>query len=338
MQRLLPIGARFALVVTFALAMGLLCLLVPSRVGSWLVERGMELGRDLQVAGSSERGHLWEMLEDATGGVLMLAPAVGAYVARAVLREPLKWLGLLPDLAAASRSVMEYVVRGSNGRRVPVAFLKPGVYVAVLLFLVGWYGEVLPPMDGKRSVEPVYLVAAGGSGAVLPVQLVVHFENARIDENGELTGWGVSVGDGQREKLRATVEALQNCVAPGRDVRIEPYGFASDDEFRGLGNVHSDELNVRAANLRGSAVYNALVEVADDFDNVMVSGPSSWPDLPTMIQKRNAMVMVPDGRQRNAFADRVGVLFLAESGACRVLQDVSIGTRSEVDANENQSG
>lgn len=93
MQHLLSIGAHLGLVATVAVAMGLLCLLVPIRVGSWLVERGVELGRELQVAASPERERFVEMLENATGGFLMPAPAVAVYVAGTVVREPFKLPG-----------------------------------------------------------------------------------------------------------------------------------------------------------------------------------------------------------------------------------------------------
>lgn len=35
----------------------------------------------------------------------------------------------MADLATASRSIMEYIVLGTNGRRVPFALLKPGLYL-----------------------------------------------------------------------------------------------------------------------------------------------------------------------------------------------------------------
>lgn len=67
------------------------------------------------------------------------------------------------------------------------------------------------------------------------------------------------------------------------------------------------------------------MEVVDSIDNVTVSGPSGWSDLPTMIQKRNSMVPVPHGSQRSTVADRVVVLFVAEAGICRVRQDAPRG-------------
>ncbi len=321
MAILLAIALRLVFVVLSAIVAAVAFTLVPGWVASWLVQRGIEFGRAFQETGSLLTDLLVEVLRDASNGLLMLAPAGATLLLRTYLPNGVKeWLGsLYSALKRAWNDVKEYVLRGEDWHKVPLAFLKLGLYTAAAAFLLGWYGEVVSQTSPPAPVvRPAYAVSAADPDALLPVHLLVHFDNAAIDQDGEFTGRGVSVDNARREELRTTVETLGSCVAPGHEVTIQPYGFASDDGFRGLQHERSNQLNVEAANRRATVVHEALAMFADRVFGVAVEAPRKWKDLPTMIQARDSMVPVAEGNDRNAFADRVVILFVSDSGVCRM--------------------
>ena len=156
-----------------------------------------------------------------------------------------------------------------------------------------------------------YVVSAGPA----PLQLLpaVHFENAEIDADGALTGPGTTLDDARRTTLETLVRSLL-FPCEDRQVTITPYGFASDDEFRGVSEKRSDLLNTEAANRRASAVHAALQEFSGDIDGLTIEPPTKWEGFEEMRTRRDSMVRVPTGKPR---ASRAVVLHLTSADACR---------------------
>ena len=101
---------------------------------------------------------------------------------------------------------------------------------------------------------------------MLQPRIWVVFDNARLDENEQLTAesHGIAISGGQRERLDKLAKALLACAAPDRPVRLKTQGYSStrefvDDEGQRLGD--SDELNLQAANLRAEVVKAHLLEL-----------------------------------------------------------------------------
>ena len=200
-----------------------------------------------------------------------------------------------------------------------LSLLKPGVPVFGAAFLIGSYGTTAVP-----SRPPVtYVVAPDPMLTVLQIQPVVHFENAEIDVSVEpfgLTERGTTLDDARQAALQRMIEALRPCAASDPPVSIRPYGFASDDPFQGggAGLDDSDRLNVEAANRRARSVYGALDMLARSVaPGVEVEAPMEWSDFDEMRRVRNSMIVVPDESARDPFADRVVLLSLTSTGACR---------------------
>lgn len=268
-------------------------------------------------------------------GVLVVVPlALVLMLAMQYVAEPSKLLqGFIKSLAEALNLCRVFIITGHRGRELLPAFLKPALYVAATWFLVGWYSQVATqtpdptPDPTPPPVNAVYVVSeADRVRQAFSVHLLVHFDNAAIEDEGELAERGVSLDDPRTARLRATVEALgRNCATAARGVSIRPYGFASDDKFRGLPADRSDELNVEVANLRGKVVHEALKRAVEDEDvaGVTVEPPIQWRNLTQMTSERNSRIRLAAGNDRNAFADRVVVLFLSDSGECRIQQSVS---------------
>ena len=200
-----------------------------------------------------------------------------------------------------------------------LSLLKPGVSVFGAAFLIGSYGTTAKP-----SRPPVtYVVAPDSVLTVLQIHPVMHFENAEIDASVEpfgLTERGTTLDDARQAALQRMVEALRSCAASDPPVAIRPYGFASDDPFQGGGAEleDSDRLNVEAANRRARSVYGALDMLARSVaPGVEVEAPMEWSDFDEMRRVRNSMIVVPDKSARDPFADRVVLLSLTSTGACR---------------------
>ena len=122
------------------------------------------------------------------------------------------------------------------------------------------------------------------------------------------------------------IEALRPCVAADRPVAIRPYGFASDDPFliRGAESAESDRLNVEAANRRAESVHEALDALIESVaPGMTVEAPIVWREFDEMRNVRNSMIRVPEGSERDPSADRVVLLSLRSTGACRSVDSYS---------------
>lgn len=203
------------------------------------------------------------------------------------------------------------------------SFLAPCPHLAVAAFLVGSYGTT--PAETSRPVA--YVLAPDSMLSVLRIHPLVHFENAEVGPAGELTERGVTLSTAREAALEEVVEALRPCAAPERPVTIRPYGFASDDPFldRFSDGIRddSDELNVEAANRRAEAVHAALAKLtesaAPDEPGMTVEAPIAWGGFDEMVEERNAMIRVPADSARDPFNDRVVVLLMMSTGACRAV-------------------
>lgn len=202
------------------------------------------------------------------------------------------------------------------------SFLAPCPHLTVAAFLLGSFGAT--PAEPSRP--PVaYVLSSDSMLSVLPIHPLVHFENADVGPAGELTERGVTLSDARKAALEEVVEALRPCAAADRPVTIRPYGFASDDPFRFFDGLRddSDELNVEAANRRAKAVHEALVQLTGpgepDEPAMTVEAPIAWDEFEEMVEARNAMIRVPEEGTRDPFDDRVVVLNMVSTGACRAV-------------------
>ena len=320
---------------------------IPTSVGSRLVELVAELGAGLFVTGPPENflavvvGLVLEFMGTGLLVVLPLAALLALRFTDAVpgpqekdagrgqyIPElPKLVLGFFSSLSAAMRACRDFVTTGRGGRDLPLALMKPIIYLAAALLVLGWYSRMPAVVTSPPLVRAAYVVSeAAPNRELLPVHLLVHFHNAAIDREGQLTGQGISLDAAREAELQATVETLSACVgasASGKiesGVTIQSYGFASDDKFRGLSVERSNELNVAAANQRGRVVHEALVKIAEDVAGVTVEPAKVWKNLTQMARKRNSMIKFANENDRNAFADRVVILFVSDSGLCRIQQ------------------
>ena len=201
------------------------------------------------------------------------------------------------------------------------SFLAPCPHLITAAFLFGSYGA---PADPLRP--PVTYVFSPDSSmlSVLPLNPLLYFENAAVGSAGELTERGTTLQDARRVPLKEFVQKLRRCATSDRPVTIRPYGFASDDPFLtpGVDSEESDVLNVAAANRRARAVYDALNELISELiepeepGGMTVEAPTEWDTFEEMTSERDSMIRVPDGSDRDPFADRVAVLRLMSFGAC----------------------
>ena len=208
------------------------------------------------------------------------------------------------------------------------SFVVPFPHLIAAAFLVGSFGS--PAEPPRPPVTPVTYVFSPDSIlsraqlSVLPLNPLVHFEKAAVGDAGELTERGTTLHDARRAPLKEFVRKLGQCATSDRPVTIRPYGFASDDPFLipGIDSEESDELNVDAANRRARAVYDALNELISELiepeepGGMTVEAPTEWNTFEKMTSERNSMIRVPDGSDRDPFADRVAVLRLMSFGAC----------------------
>ena len=301
---------RGAGAVTLLLAFGLLCLRFGLEFGTEFVQR---VASRIPDAGLPEelRGN-----PDALVSVLTLVFAVLAAMH-----------GGLPNLLAGIsthivRFLTEYLnlpKEKSNQARLVLSFL---FYVLIAAFLVGSYRA---PAEPSRPPPVTYVFSPDFMLSVLPLNPLVHFENAAVGSAGELTERGTTLNDARRVSLRREfVQKLRQCATSDRPVTIRPYGFASDDPFLNPG-VDSDGLNVDAANRRARAAYDALNELISELiepeepGGMTVEAPTEWDTFEEMVSERNLMIRVPEESKRDPFADRVAVLHPMSFGACGVV-------------------
>ncbi len=170
---------------------------------------------------------------------------------------------------------------------------------------------------------------------LVPVLHQVHFENAAFEE-GRLSDRGVTLGSAREAVVERILDELKQCADredPEKSpVKIKPYGFASDDEFRGSGPRENETRNLQAANARARAVYDKLQQLRNSLEDsrwIKLEGPQRWhvpkewddsdqsPEMQAMRKERDSLIPVV-GDDRDPFADRAVVLKLTNPGKCEV--------------------
>ncbi len=247
----------------------------------------------------------------------VVLPYLAVFVALA-LSKPLalyeKVVESLKQLVDVSK---RFITSGESWSDLIFSYLKAGTYVGICTLTSCFLVSSQPPISVPRS-NPAYVIADSVQH-LLPVQLVVNFDNAELDDDDHLTDQGVTLGTTRNTALKTTMNTLARCGMANNGVTIELYGFASEDPFRDLEPDKSNKLNVQVANRRAKAVYQALVAMS--VDGVAVKRPEPWKDFDVMERRRNTMIQVPASTARGAFADRVVVLYLSSSGDCMVVQN-----------------
>ena len=220
------------------------------------------------------------------------------------------------SLIQATKSCLRFV-RGASGEspnKLARSLLKPSLYISPLLILLGWYSTVPPP---QPVLEPHYVVSETDPD-LLPVHLHVNFDNATMDETDNLTGRGTTLDAARKTAMQVTVDSLRKC---GSGVEIKLYGFASEAPFFIDAPEKNNKWNVKVADRRARAVYEMLRGLAP---GMTIQEPEPWDDYEEMKSKRNSKIPVPEGSDRDAFADRVVVIYLSKPGDCMVVECSSV--------------
>ena len=308
---------------------GLLCLWAGMVLGTAFVQTGDLFADGLPDSSRWVTRFVPEALRRNSRDVFSVVPLVVA--ALAAMHGG--WSKQIASFATSVKPLLEECLKFPKGKHswfgndkragLLQSFLGPCPHLAVLAFLVGSYGA--PPAEPSRPVA--YVLSPDSMLSVLRVHPLVHFENAEVGPTDELTERGVTLSAARETALDEVVEALRPCAAPERPVTIRPYGFASDDPFldRFSDGIRddSDELNVAAANRRAEAVHAALAKLtesaAPDEPGMTVEAPIAWSGFDEMVEARNAMIRVPADSARDPFDDRVVVLRMMSTGACRAV-------------------
>ena len=329
-------GGAAILLLAFV-ALGALCLWLGWKLGRgfvWLVASVMETPwipwiPEEWVPWTSEE-ELSRNADDIVSG-LPLAIAVLAAMRGGF---PTLLAGFLTSIGQFLKECLKIMLKGKpDWARLMSSFVTPGLFVFMAAFLLGSYSAPTEP----RRPPVTYVFSPDFMLSVLPLNPLVHFENAAVGSAGELTERGTTLQDARRVPLKEFVQKLRRCAASDRPVTIKPYGFASDDPFLtpGVDSEESDELNVDAANRRARAVYDALTELISELiepeepGGMTVEAPTEWNTFEEMTSERNSMIRVPDGSNRDPFADRVAVLRLMSFGACEAADPLATSGAEE---------
>ena len=277
-------------------------------------------GKGYEVLSEQLLADTGESTEDDTlepNGKILLVAAPALLVLVLLMRYRSRPRELLTEFVEsvkqALRSCWGFVVRGdSSWLACMFALVKPSLYFAPPLFVIGW----LLPFNPEKPPCPT----ATTQRVLQPVSLRVNFDNAKLDENRHLAEHGVTLEPASRTPLKAALAALDECVQLGaRPVTVKLYGFASNDRFRGLTLRKSDKRNLEAANKRVKSAYETLQDLARDFDGVTIEAPDGWNTLDEMKKERELKIPVLDGVDRDPVADRVVVLKPSALG-CEIKQ------------------
>ena len=109
------------------------------------------------------------------------------------------------------------------------------------------------------------------------------YENARLNEDGEIArdSVGVKLTQRHRRRLERLTKALQPCRGASAPVEFEVAGYSSTADFRirpdGSPMDNSDELNRKTANLRAQIVVDYLEEQGFQVNPTQPSGDLQRP-------------------------------------------------------------
>ena len=312
------------IVVLASVGIALIALLIISAIViGWYQWLRTKIGGHLpSISGLSAQG-LFEWLTGILGtvghGLLFALPALAILVLAIWYFDDLSGLcgQLWGSLRKAASSCVAFVVGKEQWRALIFSLLKPGMYFGLLALILALYFSPDPP-----PAPPVRYIVSADDPVLLPVRLHVHFDNADIGNDRELTERGIALDTTRKTALQETVNVLRRCVTPRSEVTIQTYGFASEDSFGGLSKSANRDLNIEVANRRAKAVHDILEDLSRGITGLTIENPTSWSNFRTMKRQRDLMVPVPDNSRRDAFADRVVVLYLSDPGRCTVVQNV----------------
>ena len=255
-----------------------------------------------------------------------LLAALGGVLA--VLELGAWWDGLKQSLNGFRSYGSDFLTKGKSLGDCMLSLWKSGRALLVPAVLSGSVASVADPpapMPPPPIVERV----------LVPVSHHLHFENAAF-EKGRLSDRGVTLGSARKASVKRILEDLKKCADPENGpVTVKPYGFASDDEFRGSKPRENETRNLRAANERAQAVYDILQDLQKppkDFEWIKVEDPHQWhvpkewdhssesAEMTKMTKERACRIPVLEGKKRDSFADRAAVLVLTNPGKCEVAQ------------------
>ena len=162
--------------------------------------------------------------------------------------------------------------------------------------LEGLEGRIADAVSKKLLAEGCQLTKTPeGCGGVAPPPLpplppikvnskfTFLYENARLNEDGEIArdSVGVKLTQRHRKRLERLTKALQPCHAASAPVEFEVAGYSSTADFRirpdGSSMSNSDELNRKTANLRAQIVVDYLEEQGFQVNPTQPSGDLQRP-------------------------------------------------------------
>ena len=207
-------------------------------------------------AKSGERGLFEAISGRLANWILPYLVLVGAGISFLIRSWPLM-TGGASILVGILIAVKAFLFSWGSLRDCANALLKTGQFCSAFVFVLGsGPGPDPPPMVEERVVRKVVTQVK-----LLQISDHVHFDDAELGANKDLTGEGTKLTPHAIDRLGKTVAALAE-LAKCKDepVNVMPYGFASDECFRQLAfdDTDNSRLNLEAARRRGEAVGTAL--------------------------------------------------------------------------------
>ena len=234
-------------------------------------------------------------------------------------------------LNEAKDSTADYLQCYHGWTKCMQSWLKPGLYLGVVLAFTGWYG--LGSATAPEEITYLVSQSAGYDGPnppevrvqrvriPVPLNLHVGFDSAGLDVNDRPTGPGAKLEPLRQKALEPTVQMLKNCaIGTGESIEVNILGFASNEPFRSFSfdDAKNDNLNRDTANQRASSVYEALQAMLEDHPRVQIHKPTPWKTHEEMRMSRDETVTAD---QHDHYAHRVVVLQVPQLPDC-VLGDL----------------
>ena len=219
---------------------------------------------------------------------LLLILGAAVLLFRKIMHPVETWHSFVGSARTAARSSLQFWQGTIGWARCLQSLSSFTPYCAVVAL---WFGYAAPIQTGVECPPPRIIE----DFSLLPLSDHVHFDDAAIGANKELTGEGTQLTARGNEQLRETVAALGRLSKCREEtITVRPYGFASDEPFRHLASddEKNSMLNQEAARLRGEAVQMALAEHIENLGaaaaGIELAEAHSWNTIEEMQNQRDS--------------------------------------------------